>query len=160
MTLVIITMHHLLMPGYSCANSIVFSVITCLHFIVSGLLKDLQTAELQLREPIVKLVLDKVSSGASFIGSSMYGGFAYVYPYNHKKLSVALDICKLYEFHINLMVSLFILIINFMSIGLAEGSNSQASNRDFQNFTVERLRALLKSKGLSPKGKKVSFNTI
>ncbi|XP_023894330.1 protein LOWER TEMPERATURE 1 isoform X1 [Quercus suber] len=35
-----------------------------------------------------------------------------------------------------------------------EGSNSQASNRDFQNFTVERLRALLKSKGLSPKGKK------
>ncbi|KAK7820112.1 hypothetical protein CFP56_039227 [Quercus suber] len=39
-----------------------------------------------------------------------------------------------------------------------EGSNSQASNRDFQNFTVERLRALLKSKGLSPKGKKAIVN--
>lgn len=76
------------------------------------------------------------------------------------KNTVSLDIGKLYEVHINLMVSLFILIINFMSIGLAEGSNSQASNRDFQNFTVERLRALLKSKGLSTKGKKVSFNTI
>ncbi|GMY15105.1 hypothetical protein FCV25MIE_10344 [Fagus crenata] len=35
-----------------------------------------------------------------------------------------------------------------------EGSNSQASNRDFQNFTVEKLRALLKARGLPPKGKK------
>ncbi|XP_062168330.1 uncharacterized protein LOC133874508 [Alnus glutinosa] len=35
-----------------------------------------------------------------------------------------------------------------------EGSNSQASNRDFQSFTVERLRALLKARGLSLKGKK------
>ena len=76
------------------------------------------------------------------------------------KNSVALDIGKLYEFHINLMVSLFILIIYFMSTGLAEGSNKQASNRDFQNFTVERLCAPLKSKSLSAKGKKVSFNTI
>ncbi|KAG7954259.1 hypothetical protein I3843_11G008000 [Carya illinoinensis] len=43
-----------------------------------------------------------------------------------------------------------------------EGSNSHASSRDFQSFTVERLqsftveklRALLKARGLSPKGKK------
>ncbi|XP_040988772.1 uncharacterized protein LOC121236413 [Juglans microcarpa x Juglans regia] len=35
-----------------------------------------------------------------------------------------------------------------------EGSNSRASNRDFQSFTVERLRALLKARSLSPKGKK------
>ncbi|TQD70841.1 hypothetical protein C1H46_043623 [Malus baccata] len=36
-----------------------------------------------------------------------------------------------------------------------EGSSSQASSsRDFQGLTVERLRALLKAKGLSTKGKK------
>ncbi|CAL2261073.1 unnamed protein product [Prunus armeniaca] len=36
-----------------------------------------------------------------------------------------------------------------------EGSgSSQASSRDFQGLTVERLRALLKAKGLSLKGKK------
>ncbi|KAJ4712565.1 SAP domain-containing protein [Melia azedarach] len=35
-----------------------------------------------------------------------------------------------------------------------EGSNSRAAERDFQSLTVERLRALLKEKGLSPKGKK------
>ncbi|KAK7265563.1 hypothetical protein RJT34_33184 [Clitoria ternatea] len=35
-----------------------------------------------------------------------------------------------------------------------DGSNSQASNRDFHSLTVERLRALLKAKGLSTKGKK------
>ncbi|KAG2678553.1 hypothetical protein I3760_11G008200 [Carya illinoinensis] len=35
-----------------------------------------------------------------------------------------------------------------------EGSNSQASSRDFQSFTVEKLRALLKARGLSIKGKK------
>ncbi|XP_040985708.1 uncharacterized protein LOC121233982 [Juglans microcarpa x Juglans regia] len=43
-----------------------------------------------------------------------------------------------------------------------EGSNSQASSRDFQSFTVERLqsftveklRALLKARGLSLRGKK------
>ncbi|KAG2676217.1 hypothetical protein I3760_12G042200 [Carya illinoinensis] len=35
-----------------------------------------------------------------------------------------------------------------------EGSNSRASSRDFQSFTVERLRALLKARSLSPKGKK------
>ncbi|BFG32321.1 hypothetical protein CerSpe_185950 [Prunus speciosa] len=33
-------------------------------------------------------------------------------------------------------------------------SSSQASSRDFQGLTVERLRALLKAKGLSLKGKK------
>ncbi|PQQ17376.1 uncharacterized protein Pyn_06708 [Prunus yedoensis var. nudiflora] len=33
-------------------------------------------------------------------------------------------------------------------------SSSQASSRDFQGLTVERLRALLKAKGLSSKGKK------
>ncbi|KAH9776769.1 SAP domain-containing protein [Citrus sinensis] len=35
-----------------------------------------------------------------------------------------------------------------------EGSNSRAAERDFHSLTVERLRALLKEKGLSPKGKK------
>ncbi|KAI4343621.1 hypothetical protein L6164_010952 [Bauhinia variegata] len=35
-----------------------------------------------------------------------------------------------------------------------EGSSTQTSNRDFQSLTVERLRALLKAKGLSVKGKK------
>ncbi|KAI9079462.1 hypothetical protein K1719_038544 [Acacia pycnantha] len=37
-----------------------------------------------------------------------------------------------------------------------EGSNSQTSTRerDLQSLTVERLRALLKAKGLPPKGKK------
>ncbi|CAN6718197.1 unnamed protein product [Malus baccata var. baccata] len=38
-----------------------------------------------------------------------------------------------------------------------EGSSSQASSsRDFQGLTVERLRALLKAKGLSTKGKKTA----
>ncbi|RDX67521.1 hypothetical protein CR513_53587, partial [Mucuna pruriens] len=35
-----------------------------------------------------------------------------------------------------------------------DGSNSQTTTRDFHNLTVERLRALLKAKGLSTKGKK------
>ncbi|KAK7330615.1 hypothetical protein VNO77_24813 [Canavalia gladiata] len=35
-----------------------------------------------------------------------------------------------------------------------EGSNSQTSNMDFHSLTVERLRAHLKAKGLSTKGKK------
>ncbi|KAF7838176.1 Ubiquitin ligase domain containing protein [Senna tora] len=34
------------------------------------------------------------------------------------------------------------------------GSNSQTSTKDLQSLTVERLRALLKAKGLSPKGRK------
>ena len=67
--------------SYSCHfiyNFLLFWYGSYVHILISGLLKDLQTAGLQLREPIVKLVLDKVSSGASFIGSSMYGGFACV----------------------------------------------------------------------------------
>lgn len=38
----------------------------------------------------------------------------------------------------------------------AEGMNSCAAEKDFHSLTVERLRALLKERGLSPKGKKVS----
>ncbi|XP_021847593.2 uncharacterized protein [Spinacia oleracea] len=34
------------------------------------------------------------------------------------------------------------------------GSSSRAADKKFQGLTVERLRALLKEKGLSPKGKK------
>lgn len=34
------------------------------------------------------------------------------------------------------------------------GSSSRAVDKTFQGLTVERLRALLKEKGLSPKGKK------
>ncbi|KAJ1413289.1 SAP domain [Sesbania bispinosa] len=41
-----------------------------------------------------------------------------------------------------------------------EGSNSQTSNRDFHSLTVERLRALLKAKGLSTKGKKASSSAV
>ncbi|XP_057420268.1 uncharacterized protein LOC130714383 [Lotus japonicus] len=40
-----------------------------------------------------------------------------------------------------------------------EGSNSQTPNRDFHSLTVERLRALLKAKGLSTKGKKEELIT-
>lgn len=43
---------------------------------------------------------------------------------------------------------------NSQSSSRQEGSSSQASNRDYQRLTVERLRALLKARGLSLKGKK------
>ena len=36
-------------------------------------------------------------------------------------------------------------------------SNSETPSKDFQNLTVERLRALLKARGLSLKGKKASI---
>ncbi|KAG6747187.1 hypothetical protein POTOM_049568 [Populus tomentosa] len=35
-----------------------------------------------------------------------------------------------------------------------EGSDSRTSDKDYYSLTVERLRALLKERGLSPKGKK------
>ncbi|GMJ04907.1 Lower Temperature 1 [Hibiscus trionum] len=35
-----------------------------------------------------------------------------------------------------------------------EGSSSRATEKDYHGLTVERLRALLKERGLSPKGKK------
>ncbi|KAK0586505.1 hypothetical protein LWI29_008139 [Acer saccharum] len=35
-----------------------------------------------------------------------------------------------------------------------DGSNNRAPEKDFYSLTVERLRVLLKEKGLSPKGKK------
>ncbi|XP_021616979.1 uncharacterized protein LOC110618190 isoform X2 [Manihot esculenta] len=38
-----------------------------------------------------------------------------------------------------------------------EGFDSQVVDRDFYSLTVERLRALLKERGLSPRGKKASF---
>lgn len=42
-----------------------------------------------------------------------------------------------------------------------EGSTTQqAPIRDYQGLTVERLRALLKAKGLSLKGKKASIETV
>lgn len=37
----------------------------------------------------------------------------------------------------------------------AEGANSCTVERDYHSLTVERLRTLLKGKGLSVKGKKV-----
>ncbi|GKV13796.1 hypothetical protein SLEP1_g24774 [Rubroshorea leprosula] len=40
------------------------------------------------------------------------------------------------------------------NISRPEGSNGRAAENNFQNLTVERLRALLKEKGLSPKGRK------
>lgn len=109
-----ITMHHLtvnnlchLVLGYLRLNSIVFSVLTCLQFIISGLLKELQMAELQLRELIIKMVLDKVGSGGSCIVLSINGGFAFAYRINHQKTQCALDTGKLYEFPINLLILLF-----------------------------------------------------
>lgn len=36
-------------------------------------------------------------------------------------------------------------------------SNNETPSKDLQNLTVERLRALLKAKGLSLRGKKVSI---
>ncbi|XP_017608165.2 uncharacterized protein LOC108454268 isoform X3 [Gossypium arboreum] len=35
-----------------------------------------------------------------------------------------------------------------------EGSSSSVAEKDYHSFTVERLRSLLKERGLSPKGKK------
>ncbi|KAL4364251.1 hypothetical protein GQ457_04G036110 [Hibiscus cannabinus] len=35
-----------------------------------------------------------------------------------------------------------------------EGSSSRAAEKDYNSLTVERLRALLRERGLSPKGKK------
>ncbi|KAL5543924.1 hypothetical protein UlMin_007708 [Ulmus minor] len=43
---------------------------------------------------------------------------------------------------------------NSQSTSRQEGSSSQASNRDLQCLTVEKLRSRLKEKGLSVKGKK------
>ncbi|RYR77772.1 hypothetical protein Ahy_A01g002372 isoform A [Arachis hypogaea] len=42
----------------------------------------------------------------------------------------------------------------------SEGSTSQTFNKDFHRLTVERLRNLLKSKGLSTKGKKASISAV
>ncbi|KAK8495512.1 hypothetical protein V6N12_046201 [Hibiscus sabdariffa] len=44
---------------------------------------------------------------------------------------------------------------NTQSSSRSEGSSSRAAERDYHNLTVERLRALLRERGLSPKGKKV-----
>ncbi|XP_007037966.2 PREDICTED: uncharacterized protein LOC18605093 isoform X1 [Theobroma cacao] len=43
---------------------------------------------------------------------------------------------------------------NTQSGSRPEGSSSRATEKDYHSLTVERLRALLKEKGLSPKGKK------
>ncbi|CAJ2664218.1 unnamed protein product [Trifolium pratense] len=40
-----------------------------------------------------------------------------------------------------------------------EGSNGRTSNRNFQSLTVDKLRALLKAKGLPTKGKKEELIT-
>lgn len=37
------------------------------------------------------------------------------------------------------------------------GSSARASDKEYHSLTVERLRALLKERGLSPKGKKVTI---
>ncbi|KAF2311472.1 hypothetical protein GH714_024142 [Hevea brasiliensis] len=43
---------------------------------------------------------------------------------------------------------------NSQIVARQEGSDSRTADRDFYSLTVERLRALLKEQGLSPKGKK------
>ncbi|KDP30925.1 hypothetical protein JCGZ_11301 [Jatropha curcas] len=40
---------------------------------------------------------------------------------------------------------------------LIQGLDSRSSDRELYSLTVERLRALLKERGLSPKGKKASI---
>ena len=51
--------------------------------------------------------------------------------------------------------------ITIVFLDNVEGSKSRVSEKDFQSLTVERLRALLKEKGLSLKGKKASVrNTL
>ncbi|EOY22468.1 SAP domain-containing protein isoform 3 [Theobroma cacao] len=44
---------------------------------------------------------------------------------------------------------------NTQSGSRPEGSSSRATEKDYHSLTVERLRALLKENGLSPKGKKL-----
>jgi len=44
----------------------------------------------------------------------------------------------------------------FCIIFIAGGSSNRTTEMNFQGLTVERLRAVLKEKGLSPKGRKVS----
>lgn len=61
--------------------------------------------------------------------------------------------------NISLHFIVWLVYILLLAFKLAVGSNSQTSTRDLQSLTVERLRALLKAKGLSPKGKKASFET-
>ncbi|XWS51402.1 hypothetical protein CRYUN_Cryun12cG0173300 [Craigia yunnanensis] len=43
---------------------------------------------------------------------------------------------------------------NTQSNSRQEGSSSRAAEKDYHSLTVERLRVLLKERGLSPKGKK------
>ncbi|XP_022729909.1 uncharacterized protein LOC111284985 [Durio zibethinus] len=43
---------------------------------------------------------------------------------------------------------------NTQSSSRSEGSSSRTAEKDYHSLTVERLRALLKERGLSPKGKK------
>ncbi|XP_031272301.1 uncharacterized protein LOC116130731 [Pistacia vera] len=43
---------------------------------------------------------------------------------------------------------------NMQACSRQDGSNSRTAEKDYHSLTVERLRALLKERGLSPKGKK------
>jgi len=45
-----------------------------------------------------------------------------------------------------------------MNFFCTEGSSSRTGERDFQSLTVEKLRAMLKEKGLPTKGRKASHN--
>lgn len=47
-----------------------------------------------------------------------------------------------------------------MAFEHVEGSDSRTTDKDLYSLTVERLRALLRERGLSPKGKKASIETI
>lgn len=50
--------------------------------------------------------------------------------------------------------------LNTMYIVCTEGSSSRTGERDLQSLTVEKLRALLKEKGLPTKGRKASSKYI
>lgn len=60
---------------------------------------------------------------------------------------------------LDLLSSIFQFLSYYGRFNHTEGSNSQTATRDLHNLTVERLRALLKAKGLSTKGKKASFQS-
>lgn len=50
--------------------------------------------------------------------------------------------------------------VHYFALFLTEGTKNRMPDRDYHSMTVERLRALLKEKGLSPRGKKARIYDI
>jgi hypothetical protein len=103
----------------------------------SGLQKELWIPGRQQREAIIRLVLDKV--------------IFYIY------WTCSVHLQLIYK----LMASSLLFWLNLKTgFEHTEGSDSRTSDKDYYSLTVERLRALLKERGLSPKGKKASIQLI